>query len=373
MQPLMTFSPKDIILSPCLPSSYWSSAPLVQSPSGYWLQFHLQSSIWELSLTTCMLACLGCFSHARLFVTLWTVAHQAPLSMGSPGGSHFFLQGIFPTQGWNPSVLCLLQRQASSLPLERPEEALLIYHFSHFRNHAILPKWIKEEFKLLYPIPFGFGNCKNYFPHSLLFLHPNLPGFLQALSLYLNNVFILGLFLSLYLPLRASANIMFYITWMDVSTALHFSFILHGDQDASMGLSFSFLPRATCLWGILSDNGELMGNWPPGTHRYEQKMETFISHPTRPSVTYWQVWLPDFPFCQAVSCSRVSQVAQWKRICLPMQKMQETWVQSLGWEDPLEKEVATHSIILAWEIPWAEEPGGLQSIGSQKSQTQLSD
>ena len=43
--------------------------------------------------------------------------------------------------------------------------------------------------------------------------------------------------------------------------------------------------------------------------------------------------------------------------------MQETQVQSLGQEDPLEKEMATHSSILAWEIPWTEEPGGLQSIG----------
>ena len=41
-------------------------------------------------------------------------------------------------------------------------------------------------------------------------------------------------------------------------------------------------------------------------------------------------------------------------------------VQSLGWEDTLEKEMATHSSILAWEIPWAEEPGGLQSMGSQR-------
>ena len=49
--------------------------------------------------------------------------------------------------------------------------------------------------------------------------------------------------------------------------------------------------------------------------------------------------------------------------------MWETWVQSLGWEDPLEKEMATHSSILAWEIPWIEDPGGLQSMGSQKSQT----
>ena len=46
--------------------------------------------------------------------------------------------------------------------------------------------------------------------------------------------------------------------------------------------------------------------------------------------------------------------------------MQETWVQSLGREDPLEKEMATHSSILAWRIPWTEEPGGLQFTGSQR-------
>ena len=46
--------------------------------------------------------------------------------------------------------------------------------------------------------------------------------------------------------------------------------------------------------------------------------------------------------------------------------IQETWVQSLGQEDPLEKGMATHSSILAWEIPWTEEPGGLQSMGSQR-------
>ena len=46
-------------------------------------------------------------------------------------------------------------------------------------------------------------------------------------------------------------------------------------------------------------------------------------------------------------------------------KMQETCVQSLGWEDALEKEMATHSRILAWRIPWTEEPGGVQSMGSQ--------
>ena len=46
--------------------------------------------------------------------------------------------------------------------------------------------------------------------------------------------------------------------------------------------------------------------------------------------------------------------------------MRETWVRSLGWEDPLEKEMATHSSTLAWRIPWTEEPGRLQSMGSQR-------
>ena len=50
--------------------------------------------------------------------------------------------------------------------------------------------------------------------------------------------------------------------------------------------------------------------------------------------------------------------------CLPI--MQETWIRSLGWEDPLEKEMAIHYSTLAWKIPWMEEPRRLQSMGSQK-------
>ena len=57
------------------------------------------------------------------------------------------------------------------------------------------------------------------------------------------------------------------------------------------------------------------------------------------------------------------QVAQMVK-CLPT--MRETGVQSLGWEDLLEKEMATHSSILAWRIPWTEEPGGPQSMGSER-------
>jgi hypothetical protein len=46
--------------------------------------------------------------------------------------------------------------------------------------------------------------------------------------------------------------------------------------------------------------------------------------------------------------------------------MKETWLQSLGWEDPLEEGIATHPSILDWKIPWTEEPGGLQSTGLQR-------
>ena len=49
-----------------------------------------------------------------------------------------------------------------------------------------------------------------------------------------------------------------------------------------------------------------------------------------------------------------------------MQETQETWVRSLGWEDPLEEEMVTHSSIFAWKIPWTEEPRGLQSMELQR-------
>ena len=64
--------------------------------------------------------------------------------------------------------------------------------------------------------------------------------------------------------------------------------------------------------------------------------------------------------CSPWGCKEVAQRLKY----LPA--TQETWVRSLGREDPLEKEMATHSSILAWRFPWMEEPGGLQSTGSQR-------
>ena len=66
---------------------------------------------------------------------------------------------------------------------------------------------------------------------------------------------------------------------------------------------------------------------------------------------------------QQPNLTRASLVAQTVK---NLPAMQETWIESLGWEDPLEKGMATHSNILAWRIPWTEETGKLQSMGSQK-------
>ena len=68
-------------------------------------------------------------------------------------------------------------------------------------------------------------------------------------------------------------------------------------------------------------------------------------------------------FFLTVSFNGASLVAEWYRTCPPMQEM---WVQSLDREDPLEKGMATHFSILAWQVSWTEEPGRLQSIGSQR-------
>ena len=76
------------------------------------------------------------------------------------------------------------------------------------------------------------------------------------------------------------------------------------------------------------------------------------------------------------SKSRILRLCDWEKSLVAQRlkrlpPMQETWVWSLGREDPLEKEMVTHSSILAWRIPWTEEPGGLQSTGSQESDTTL--
>ena len=91
---------------------------------------------------------------------------------------------------------------------------------------------------------------------------------------------------------------------------------------------------------------------------------------------YWSshyeflLWIPTVTFLteRKFRGNSLTQVAQWSRIGLPGQETQETWVQSLGREDPLEEGMATCSSILVWRTPWTEEPGGPQSMGSQRLQ-----
>ena len=88
-----------------------------------------------------------------------------------------------------------------------------------------------------------------------------------------------------------------------------------------------------------------------------------------PLTITWEAW-PHFKFLSSLQTQKLLpslQVGGYVVKNLPPK--QEAWVWSLGWEDPLEKEMATHSSILPWRIPWTEEPSGLQSMGSQKSQT----
>ena len=71
-------------------------------------------------------------------------------------------------------------------------------------------------------------------------------------------------------------------------------------------------------------------------------------------------------FIERLLLARASLVAQMAK---HLPAVQETWVRSLGWKDPLEKEMAAHSSILAWRIPWTAEPGGLQSMAHKESDT----
>ena len=73
--------------------------------------------------------------------------------------------------------------------------------------------------------------------------------------------------------------------------------------------------------------------------------------------------LPNLYFWTDSYLLRASLVAQTVK---KLPAMWETWVQSLGWEDPMEEGMATHSGILAWRIPWTEEPSGLQTTGLQR-------
>ena len=100
-------------------------------------------------------------------------------------------------------------------------------------------------------------------------------------------------------------------------------------------------------------------------HIHGVSMCVQISSPSFETI-YLLIWLHQV----LVAACRIFDLHYWTSLVAHTVKrlstMRETWVRSLGWEDPLEKEMAIHSRTIAWKTPWTEEPGRLQSMGSQR-------
>ena len=126
---------------------------------------------------------------------------------------------------------------------------------------------------------------------------------------------------------------------------------------------------APCLYSSSRSWGISPGSSLPAPllHHYQKRLLAEVTGPVHP-VVYWEILAelshPLLPL-QLLSCFIfvASPMVQWVKNLLAIQETQETWFWSLGWEDPVEEEMTTHSSILAWKIPWTEEPGRLQSTG----------
>ena len=104
------------------------------------------------------------------------------------------------------------------------------------------------------------------------------------------------------------------------------------------------------------------------THTHTHTLSLFLTHCFFPSLSS-----PPPTYAPHIVITWASQMVQWstQMVKIYPPAMQEMWVQSLNQEDPLEEGTVTHSSILAWRIPWTEDPSRLQSMGSQRVRTQL--
>ena len=171
-----------------------------------------------------------------------------------------------------------------------------------------------------------------------------------------------------------SGLISFRIDWLNllgVQETLK-SLLQHQNPKASiymLGKVTLYIRHIFCVCPIPNFSRDIHSSYP---HCYHANTY-FIQYKFSPRsqlidsvVTVWSklgLWIPSLRFWTSEWEFWQSLVAQTVK-CLPA--MRETWVRSLGQEDPLEKEMATHSSTLAWKIPWMKEPGRLQSMGSQR-------
>ena len=262
-------------------------------------------------------------SHVRLFVTPWTVAYQAPLSMGFPRQE--YCSGVPlpspPSQVYSLSKIGVLKSPIITVIvhffLQFYQFLLHVFQGSGFRYICVYSYYLPDGFFLslrkcpLFIIPF-----LSYILSHLIWIQPLHLFYISVCLAYFPHFFTFKLFTSLNLKCVFCTQCIVRLWFLEIYSA------------------------NLCL---------LIGGVIPFTLSVVQ-------------IIYNLLWF----YCLFSICLMASLVAQTVKI---PPAIQETWAQSLGGEDPLEKGVATHSSILAWRIPWAEETGGYSPWGCKESDT----
>ena len=161
---------------------------------------------------------------------------------------------------------------------------------------------------------------------------------------YINRVLFFFLKFNAVMQVKHSHGIWWSLWWISVLLT------------EALGIMQALVEKQN-TWAVLA--GNLHSSWEEKAKLWHAGLPSIVGK----TVLYPTVQLYKQPLLTQLHHSYTwhwaSQVAQWWRIDLPMQETQEMWVRSLDLEDPLEEGMATHSSILAWRIPWTEEPGGL--------------
>ena len=155
--------------------------------------------------------------------------------------------------------------------------------------------------------------------------------------------------------------------WISARSKFNEEVILGKKMNLPLATSSSLLGHVSKQGSCYEDNSPGKAKKSPDFLPCYWQNESFPNESYRVTATLRSVSLTHThtPHIHTI-CSHISGASLVARLVNDLPAVQEIWVWSLGWEDPLEKEMATHSSILAWKISWTEEPGGLQSMGSQR-------
>ena len=178
----------------------------------------------------------------------------------------------------------------------------------------------------------------------------------------------------IYMTLSIHSSVYRHLGWLCVLATVNNAavYLGGGAETASRDefISFRCIPRS---WVVRSCNSSIFNYSRDHCTVFPNGWASLLSHRERQSVfnhTYTITFMCYYAKLTFCICERDFPGGS---VVKNLPAMQDMWVPSLGREDPLEEDMATHSSILAWEIPWTEDPSGLQPVGSQKSQTRLGD